>query len=36
VSATPDSRCVAAGREMVPTWGDREQARAALRKLTTA
>jgi hypothetical protein len=34
-SATPDSKCIAAGREMVPTWGDRERARAALKKVTT-
>lgn len=35
-SATPDSKCIASGREMVPTWGERERARAALRKLTPA
>lgn len=35
-SATPDSRCVAAGREMVPSWGQRERARAALRKVPSA
>lgn len=34
-SATPESKCIAAGREMVPTWGERERARAALRKVTT-
>lgn len=33
-SATPESKCVAAGREMTPTWGERERARAALRRIT--
>lgn len=33
-SAAPDSKCIASGREMVPSWGERERARAALRKLT--
>ncbi len=33
-SAAPESKCIAAGREMVPTWGERERARAALRKVT--
>lgn len=32
-SATPDSRCIAAGRELVPTWGERETASAALKKV---
>lgn len=32
-SAPLDSRCIASGREMVPTWGERERARDALRKL---
>lgn len=32
--APPDSKCIASGREMVPSWGERERARAALRKLT--
>lgn len=32
-SATPDSRCVPAGRELVPSWADREKAREALRKM---
>jgi hypothetical protein len=32
-TATPDSKCIAAGREMVPTWGERELARAAVRRL---
>lgn len=35
-SASPDSKCVACGREMVPSWGERERARGALRKLTPA
>jgi hypothetical protein len=33
-SALPNSKCIASGREMVPSWGERERARAALRKLT--
>ena len=33
-SAAPDSKCIASGREMVPSWGERERARTALRKLT--
>ena len=33
-SATPDSRCIAAGRELVPTWGERELASAAVKKVT--
>lgn len=33
-SAPVDSKCIASGREMVPSWGERERARAALRKLT--
>lgn len=33
-NAAPESKCVAAGREMVPSWGERERARAALRKVT--
>ena len=32
-SATSDSRCVAASRELFPTWGDREQARQAVKRL---
>jgi hypothetical protein len=35
-NATPDSKCVAAGREMVPSWGERERARAALRRVSPA
>ena len=31
-SAAPDSRCVAAGREMLPTWGERERARVAIKR----
>ncbi len=33
-SAAPDSKCVAGGRDMVPAWGERERARAALKKIT--
>jgi hypothetical protein len=35
-SAKPDSRCVPAGRELVPAWGERELARAAIRKVPVA
>lgn len=31
--AAADSRCVAAGRELLPLWGDRELARNALAKV---
>jgi hypothetical protein len=33
-TTAPDSRCVPPGRELIPTWGEREKARAALRRLT--
>lgn len=32
-AATPDSRCVAASRELFPTWGERERARQAVQRL---
>lgn len=32
-SAKPDSRCMAPGRELIPTWGERELARNAVRKV---
>jgi hypothetical protein len=31
--ASPQSRCVPAAKEMAPTWGEREKARLALRRL---
>jgi hypothetical protein len=31
--ATPDSRCVPGAKELVPSWGDREKAREAARRL---
>ncbi len=31
--ATPDSRCVPGAKELVPSWGDRERAREAVRRL---
>ena len=31
-SAEPDSRCVPAGRELMPSWAERERAREALKK----
>lgn len=33
-SAPSESRCIASAREMVPTWGERERAREALKKIT--
>lgn len=32
-AAAPDSRCVAAAREIFPTWGDRERARQAVKRV---
>ena len=31
--AAAESRCVAASRELFPTWGDRERAREAIKRL---
>lgn len=31
--AAPDSKCAPGAKELVPTWGDREKAREALRRL---
>lgn len=31
--AAPESRCVAAGKELIPSWGERELAREALRRV---
>ena len=33
-AAAPDSRCIAAGRVLVPTWGERERARAAVKRIS--
>lgn len=32
-STPPDSTCIAAGKMLVPTWGERERAREAVKKL---
>jgi hypothetical protein len=32
-AAAPDSRCVAAARELFPTWGERERARQAVKRV---
>ena len=32
-AAASDSRCIAASRELFPTWGEREQARQAIKRL---
>lgn len=34
-AATPEMKCVAGAREMCPTWGDRETARLAVRRLAS-
>jgi hypothetical protein len=34
-AATPEMKCVAGAREMCPTWGDREAARLAVRRLAS-
>ncbi|HEU5175368.1 MAG TPA: hypothetical protein VFT96_11485 [Gemmatimonadaceae bacterium] len=34
-AATPDMKCVSGAREMSPTWGDRETARTALRRIAS-
>jgi hypothetical protein len=35
-SAKPDSRCTPPGRELIPTWGERELAREAVRKVAVS
>jgi hypothetical protein len=32
--APPDSKCIAAARELAPTWGQREKAREAVRRIS--
>lgn len=32
-SAEPDSKCLPSGKELLPTWAERELARAAVRKV---
>ncbi len=32
--ASPQSRCIPGAREVAPTWGEREKARLALKRLT--
>ena len=32
-AASPDSRCIAAARELFPTWGERELARQAVKRV---
>lgn len=32
-AAAPESRCVAAARELFPTWGEREMARQAIKRV---
>jgi hypothetical protein len=32
-AAAPESRCVAAARELFPTWGEREMARQAVKRV---
>jgi hypothetical protein len=33
-STAPDTVCIAAGKMLLPTWGERERARAAVKKIT--
>lgn len=33
-STAPDTKCIAAGKMLVPTWGEREVAREAVKKIT--
>ena len=33
-AAPPDSRCVAAAKELAPSWGEREKARLAAKRLS--
>jgi hypothetical protein len=33
-STAPDTLCIAPGRMLIPTWGERERAREAVKKLT--
>lgn len=32
-TAAPDSRCMAPGKDLIPTWGEREAARNAIRRV---
>lgn len=32
-AAAPDSRCIAASRELIPTWGERDRAHRAVKRL---
>ena len=34
-AASPQSRCVPAAKEMLPTWGEREKARLALKRASS-
>jgi hypothetical protein len=33
-STAPESKCIAAGKMLIPTWGERELAREAVRRIT--
>jgi hypothetical protein len=33
-TTAPDSKCIAAGKMLIPTWGERERAREAVRRIT--
>lgn len=35
-SAAPDSRCMPPGKELIPTWRERETAREAVKKVPTS
>jgi hypothetical protein len=34
LSTPPDTLCIAPGKMLIPTWGERERAREAVRKIT--
>lgn len=34
-STAPDTKCIAAGRVLLPTWGERERAREAVRRMAS-
>jgi hypothetical protein len=35
-SSAPDTKCIAAGKMLLPTWAERERAREAVRRITSA
>ena len=33
-STAPDTLCIAPGKMLIPTWGERERAREAVKRIT--